>query len=47
MGAQPVGRIPFDEAVADSTALGVPLVEMDHSPAAAAVEQVWERLAQA
>ena len=47
VGAQPVGRIPFDEAVADSTALGVPLVEMDRSPAAAAVEEVWERLAQA
>jgi len=43
MGAPPLGRIPFDEAVAASTAEGVPLVEfVANGPARKAVVGLWE-----
>jgi MinD superfamily P-loop ATPase len=41
MGARPLGRIPFDEAVVNSTGEGVPLVEYDDGPAAQAVRALW------
>lgn len=43
MGAQPVGRIPFDETVAESTSEGVPLVEhVSDGPARQAIVRLWE-----
>lgn len=45
LGATPLGRIPFDEAVADATAEGVPVVEWGAGPAARAVAALWEALA--
>jgi len=45
MGAVPLGRIPFDEAVAESTAEGVPLVEFSSDgPARKAIIALWEKL---
>ncbi|UCC69112.1 MAG: ATP-binding protein [Armatimonadota bacterium] len=45
MAAPPLGRIPFDEAVADSTAEGVPLVEfVANGPARKAVVKLWETI---
>jgi len=45
MNATPLGRIPFDEAVADSTAEGVPLVEfVADGPARKAVMELWETI---
>lgn len=45
MGTPPLGRIPFDEAVADSTAEGVPLVEfVANGPARKAVVELWETI---
>jgi len=45
MGAAPLGRIPFDEAVADSTAEGVPFVEfVANGPARKAVVELWETI---
>ena len=41
MGAVPLGRIPFDEAVAESTAEGIPVVETADSPAARAIKDLW------
>lgn len=41
MGAAPVGRIPFDESVAEATAQGIPLLEWGDSAAAQAVRQLW------
>ena len=46
MGARHLGRIPFDEAVVDSTGEGVPLVEHDDGPAAQAVRALWARIAE-
>ena len=44
-GAQPVGRIPFDEMVADATAEGVPLVEYaSDGPARLAMVRLWETM---
>ena len=46
MGAAPLGRIPFDEAVANSTAEGLPLVEfVANGPARKAVVELWETIA--
>jgi MinD superfamily P-loop ATPase len=46
MGAPPLGRIPFDEGVADSTAEGLPLVEfVADGPARKAIVELWERVA--
>lgn len=45
MGTSPLGRIPFDEAVADSTAEGIPLVEfVSASPARKAIVELWEKI---
>jgi MinD superfamily P-loop ATPase len=45
MAAPALGRIPFDEAVADSTAEGVPLVEFAANGAAKkAVVALWETI---
>jgi MinD superfamily P-loop ATPase len=45
MGADALGRIPFDEAVADSAAEGVPLVEfVANGPARKAVVELWETI---
>lgn len=44
MGAVPLGRIPFDEAVAESTAEGIPVVEAANSPAARAVTKLWTQV---
>jgi len=41
MGAMPLGRIPFDEAVAESTAEGIPVVEAADSAAARAIRNLW------
>jgi MinD superfamily P-loop ATPase len=42
LGAKPVGRIPFDEQVAEATAEGVPLLEYaGDGPARAAIERLW------
>jgi MinD superfamily P-loop ATPase len=46
MNAKPLGRIPFDEAVVDSTGEGVPLVEHDDGPAAQAIRALWTRIAE-
>ena len=40
-GAAPVGRIPFDETVAEATAQGVPLLEWRDSAAAQAILKLW------
>jgi MinD superfamily P-loop ATPase len=45
MGTPPLGRIPFDETVADATAEGVPLVEFTaNGPAREAVVRLWEAI---
>ena len=44
MGAEPIGRIPFDETVAESTAEGVPLIAWKDCPASRAVTALWERI---
>jgi MinD-like ATPase involved in chromosome partitioning or flagellar assembly len=44
MDATPIGRIPFDEAVVDALAEGVPLVEWNAGTAARAVEDIWGKL---
>jgi MinD superfamily P-loop ATPase len=43
-GATPLGRIPFDEAVAKSTTEGVPLVTWGESPASRAVTALWSEV---
>jgi MinD superfamily P-loop ATPase len=45
MGANLVGRIPFDDEVAEATAEGVPLVEWGRGEASRAVQAVWEKIA--
>jgi MinD superfamily P-loop ATPase len=42
--AVPLGLIPFDEAVAEATAEGVPLVTWGDSPAARAIRNLWRNL---
>lgn len=44
MGATPVGRIPFDEAVVEATAEAIPLVEHGDGPAAKAIKALWTEL---
>jgi MinD superfamily P-loop ATPase len=41
MGATPLGRIPFDETLAESTAEGVPLVAWKDCPASRALTALW------
>jgi MinD superfamily P-loop ATPase len=43
-GIRLAGRIPFDVAVPESIARGLPLVEHAPGPAAAAVRELWESL---
>ncbi len=44
MGADIVGRLPFDEEVAEATAEGVPLVEWGRGEASRGVQAVWEKI---
>ncbi len=44
MGADIVGRLPFDEEVAEATAEGVPLVEWGRGVASKAVEAIWKKI---
>jgi len=44
MRAAVLGRIPFDEAVAEATSEGVPLVERGRGAAAQAVRELWQRM---
>ena len=44
-GIEPMGRIPFDDQVAESTCEGIPVVEFGDGPAAKAVEELWQRAA--
>jgi len=46
MGAAPLGRIPFDESVVEATAEGVPVPEWADGPAAGAVRELWEAVAE-
>lgn len=46
MGAKVLGRIPFDSAVDEAMAEGVPLVSRDRGPAAEAISSLWRRLAE-
>jgi MinD superfamily P-loop ATPase len=44
-GAEPVGRIPYDRAVTAAQVQGRAVVECGDGPAAAAIREVWEKLA--
>ncbi|MFW6162883.1 MAG: ATP-binding protein [Planctomycetota bacterium] len=46
-GYRIMGRIPYDDAVPRSIVAAVPLVEYDEGPAAKAVHQLWDHVADA
>ncbi len=46
LGAEVLGRIPFDAAVEEAMAEGVPLVTAGESPAADAITALWERVSE-
>ena len=42
LGATPVGRIPYDPAVTAAQRQGWPVVNLEQSPAAQAIKEMWE-----